>query len=62
MSGRGDFGWKGTDFTRMKVLFMSGYPDEAVGWHGMLDPGVSFLQKPFTISALLHKVRKVLGG
>jgi two-component system, cell cycle sensor histidine kinase and response regulator CckA len=43
-----------------RVLFMSGYTDDAIGHHGILDPGTHFLQKPFTTDGLLHKVREVL--
>ncbi len=44
----------------MKVLYMSGYPDEAIGRHGFLEPGTPFLQKPFTADGLLRKIRDVL--
>ena len=44
----------------MKVLFMSGYTDEAIVRHGLLDPGTNFLQKPFTPAMLAKKVREVL--
>lgn len=42
------------------VLFMSGYTDDAVRQHGILDSGVAFLQKPFTPASLTTRVRAVL--
>ncbi len=45
---------------RMKVLFMSGYTAETIAHRGILDPGVAFIQKPFTMAALAGKVREVL--
>lgn len=46
----------------MKVLFVSGYSDEDLMEHGPLPPGAAFLQKPFSLSALLEKTRKILNG
>ena len=43
-----------------RVLFMSGYTDEAIGQHAVLGAGSHFLQKPFALTALLSKVRAVL--
>ena len=49
-------------FPAARVLFMSGYNDEAVTSHGVLQPSAQLLEKPFTASSLGSKVRAVLDG
>lgn len=47
-------------YEKLKVLFMSGYTANVIARDGVLDDGVHFLQKPYSINELLSKVRKVL--
>ena len=44
----------------LKILFMSGYPSTMIASHGVLNPGVSFLGKPFSPGVLKNKVREML--
>jgi PAS domain S-box-containing protein len=46
----------------LKVLYMSGYTDEAIIHHGVLSANIAYLQKPFTPTALATKVREVLSA
>jgi two-component system cell cycle sensor histidine kinase/response regulator CckA len=50
----------GARHPQIRVLYMSGYPDNVIAHGGVLEEGLSFLQKPFTPSALAEKVREIL--
>jgi hypothetical protein len=41
---------------------MSGYTDGAIAHHGVLDPGIAFVQKPVAPSALVERIREILTG
>ena len=45
-----------------QLIFTSGYTDEAIVRHGVLDPGINFIQKPYSLTTLTRRVREVLDG
>jgi len=50
-----------TAYPNLPILYMSGYTDEALSHHGVLEEGIALLEKPFTRGALLRKLRELLG-
>jgi two-component SAPR family response regulator len=45
---------------KTKVVYMSGYTDDALGHHGVLDPDIILLAKPFTPESLMNSLRLAL--
>jgi PAS domain S-box-containing protein len=62
MSGRELAGWLNVAEAGLKVVFMSGYTDQAAVQQGALADGAPFLQKPFSADALLRALRAALDG
>jgi CheY-like chemotaxis protein len=60
MGGRALADHLALDRAKLKVLYMSGYADDAIVHHGTLDPGTNFIAKPFRAVDLARKVREVL--
>jgi PAS domain S-box-containing protein len=60
MGGRELVAWVTKERPEARVLYISGYTEDAIVRHGVLQADTAFLQKPFTPSALAHKVRQVL--
>ena len=62
MGGKVMAEWLKTLHPNLKVLFTSGYTEDAIAHHGVLDKGVEFLPKPYTPDQLARKVRDLLDG
>jgi two-component system, cell cycle sensor histidine kinase and response regulator CckA len=52
--------WLKTTYPDLKILFTSGYTDDAIAQHGVLEKGVAFLSKPYSPATLARKVRAML--
>jgi two-component system, cell cycle sensor histidine kinase and response regulator CckA len=61
MSGRELSARLCASYPETKVLYLSGYTEDAIVHEGVVDPDTAFLQKPFTLQMLSRKVREVLG-
>ena len=44
----------------LKILFISGYPEEVIANHGVIEKGIHYLQKPFSVSGISGKIRELL--
>jgi CheY-like chemotaxis protein len=60
MGGKVMSEWLKTTYPDLKILFTSGYTDDAIAQHGVLELGFAFLPKPYTPAALARKVRAML--
>lgn len=60
MGGKVMAEWLRATYPDLKILFTSGYTDDAIAHHGVLDAGVEFLPKPYTPATLTRKVRELL--
>lgn len=60
MGGKMMTEWLKSSYPDLKILFTSGYTDDAIEHHGVLQPGVAFLAKPYNPSTLARKVREIL--
>ena len=60
MGGKVMAEWLKATYPNLKILFTSGYMDDAIAHHGVLEPGVEFLPKPYTPTTLVRKVREML--
>lgn len=49
-------------FPDLKLIYMSGYTDQVISQHGIIDQDINFIPKPYTIKKLIHEVRRVLNS
>jgi DNA-binding response OmpR family regulator len=60
MGGKVMADWLRATNPNLKILFTSGYTEDAITQHGVLEPGAAFLPKPYASSVLARKVRELL--
>jgi len=60
MGGKAMAEWLKTTYPDLKILFTSGYTDDTITYHGVLETGIEFLGKPYTPATLVYKVRAML--
>jgi signal transduction histidine kinase len=60
MGGKVMAEWLKSRYPDLKIIFTSGYTEDAIGYNGALGPGVTFLSKPYTPAILTRKVREML--
>jgi DNA-binding response OmpR family regulator len=60
MDGKVMAGWLKANYPALKILFTSGYTDDAIMHLGVLESGVEYLPKPYTLPTLTRKVRELL--
>ena len=60
MNGRELFGQLSALRPGLKVLYMSGYTDNVILHHGVLEKGIAFIQKPFSVAGLTGQIRRIL--
>lgn len=60
MNGKEVFEQISESWPDVRVLYMSGYTDDVIAHHGVIDAGVNFIEKPFNIKTLATKVQEVL--
>jgi signal transduction histidine kinase len=60
MGGRIMVEWLRSEYPELKILFTSGYPDDSIKHHGVFQPGIEFLPKPYSPATIARRVREML--